>query len=188
MLVLSRLCFRDMKRAGDPSRRSETCEAPQNDVKECLHHMQLKTCAVGCSGEPSLMLVASVLAAMRQAVAAARSDPTTHLPAPSGTTAEPSSSTQSQKPTNAGSMPSPSDPALHSDEPDPSSGATQLRRTDQPNMSQDSFPGSFLGLEAPATVARVQECIGGPSIAAILRQAAGLRPAGQCSADDWVLV
>ena len=188
-----------MKRAGGPSRRPETHEAPATGVKECLYHMQLKTCAVGCSGEPSLMLVASVLAAMRQAVAAARSDSTTHLPAPSSTTAEPSSSMQFQKPITEGTMeiqkPSPSDPALHSDEPEASSAATRLRCTDLHDMSQDSsaiqphsFPGSFLGLEAPATVARVRECMGGPSIAAILRHAAGLGPAGQCSTDDWVLV
>ncbi|KAK9842187.1 hypothetical protein WJX84_005055 [Apatococcus fuscideae] len=41
---------------------------------------------------------------------------------------------------------------------------------------------------APATVARVRDAIGGPSIAAVLRNAAGLQPAELCSTDDWELI
>ena len=68
-------------------------------------------------------------------------------------------------------------------------GSWPCSSSDSPGIQPGgSFPGSFLGLEAPATVARVREAIGGPSIAAMLRNAAGLSPAGPCSAGDWELV
>lgn len=181
------------------------------------------------------MLVASVLAAMRQAVAAAQSDPATHFPSrpPAPTCSKKSSlclkesvsppNTQALRPLSRCS-PQPmqqqsftSDAAMQGRGPGgstigtPDEAATRPHQdADKPDASQEfhmqpcsqsgsvsagsrvqpgsSFPGSFLGLEAPATVARLREAIGGPSIAAMLRNAAGLSPAGPCSTDDWEFV
>lgn len=172
------------------------------------------------------MLVASVLAAMRQAVAAAQSDPATHFPshlsasvcsnesAPSAPTQtlpalskcslQPQMLQHSSIPDTAihgrdqgGPPDEAATPSYHADiiKPDASQGVQmrpgswQGKSPDGLGMQPDgSFPGSFLGLEAPATVARVREAIGGPSIAAMLRNAAGLNPADPSSADDWELV
>ncbi|KAK9835884.1 hypothetical protein WJX74_010187 [Apatococcus lobatus] len=185
-------------------------------------------------GEPSLMLVASILAAMRQAVAAAHSDPalqhTSSLPL--HTASNPAAQHTSPQPHLAATVPSPQNPAeqslsngnMHSQMPLPPAPRTASadQGEDERNVLQDvhvgghdrlqestdmqhgtcpgscqggstvqpsnSFPGSFLGLEAPATVARVRDAIGGPSIAAVLRNAAGLQPAELCSTDDWELI
>ncbi len=165
-----------------------------------------------CSGEPSLMLVASVLAAIRQAVAAAHMDPATLSDTFRSSTLPPATMPAAKQPPatsktghHPGSSESNSSGAEHertsshacetSQPSGYSTSQTTGRREDQASAEMDdvpgaptgSFPGSFLGLEAPATVARVRDAIGGPSIATMLRKAAGLGIT-RMSSDDWELL
>ena len=128
------------------------------------------------------MLVASVLAAIRQAVAAAHADPATNPPTTS------SNGLQSATAYTADSC------CNHSRQAQVKAVVKQDLPTDQiaekipADESSGSFPGSFLGLEAPATVARVRDAIGGPSIAMMLRRAAGLGIPRMNSGNDWELL
>lgn len=158
----------------------------------------LKACqlteAGDCSGEPSLMLVASVLAAIRHAVAAARVDPARHLAASATASTDAAALNRSQDQPcsrkhavrlgiNAEAA---SDGAYGVQSPGGSLGPVFMENELQ--VQDGSFPGSFLGLDAPATVSRVRQAIGGPSIADMLRRAAGISRGRTSSGDGWELI